>query len=179
MFQSCDQVFYKRSDSGYWKEAGTAIRHDNKVRHGGVYLLVNPYHLELVNKSKKAGNVGTNKVEPNFQERTEIAEPKKKISSNTNIDHTTDNVLEAIKNASNKSCPDVEQPTEDDESTLSDVLDYVELDENDCELRNQTQITGTVPSLKRKMKYQDPDTDVSRKVLFISGEGKVSGANKN
>ena len=60
VFQSCDKLFYKRSDSGYWKEAGTAIRHVNKVRHGRVHVLVNPHHLELVSESEKAENVGTN-----------------------------------------------------------------------------------------------------------------------
>ena len=42
VFQSCDQVFYKISDSGYWKGSGTVIGHDNKqvlVRHG-LYMFV-------------------------------------------------------------------------------------------------------------------------------------------
>ena len=37
----------------------------------------------------------------------------------------------AIKNSSNKSCPELEQPTENNVSTLSDMLDQLELDEND------------------------------------------------
>ena len=42
VFQSCDQVFCKRSDSGYWKGPGTVIGHDDKqvlVRHG-LYMFV-------------------------------------------------------------------------------------------------------------------------------------------
>ena len=37
----------------------------------------------------------------------------------------------------------------------------------------------TVPSLKSKVRYQDPDTNVWRKALVISQAGKVSGKNKN
>ena len=57
VFQSSDHVFYKRSDSGYWKGPGTVFGHDNKqvfVRHGGIYLGVSPYHLQLANESEKA-----------------------------------------------------------------------------------------------------------------------------
>ena len=123
VFQSCDKLFYNRSDSDYWKEAGTAISHANKVRHGRVYVLVNPHQMELLSESEKAENVGTNEVETNFQKSTEIAEPKIKISSNTNINHTIDEMFGIIKSVSNESCPKEEQPTEDDESTLSDMLD--------------------------------------------------------
>ena len=79
-----------------------------------------------------------------------IAESEKKdeISCNRNIDHTFDDMLGVIKNGSNKSCLELEQPTENDVSTLSDMLDQLELDENDCEHRNLTQITCTVPPLQ-------------------------------
>ena len=56
---------------------------------------------------------------------------KDEISCNTNIDHTTNDMFGAIKNSSNKSCPELEQPTENNVSTLSDMLDQLELDEND------------------------------------------------
>ena len=59
------------------------------------------------------------------------------------------------------------------------MLDQLELDENDCEPRNPTQITCTVPSLKSKVRYQNPDTNVWRKALVISRAGKVSRKNKN
>ena len=110
-----------------------------------------------------------------------IAESEKKdeISCNRNIDHTFDDMLGVIKNDRNKSCPQLEQPTENNVSTLSDMLDQLELDENDCKHRNPTQITCTVPSLKSKVRYQDPDTNVWRKALVISQAGKVSGKNKN
>ena len=84
-----------------------------------------------------------------------------------------------IKNGSNKSCPELEHPTENDVSTLSDTLDQLELDENDYEHRNPTQITCTVRSLKSKVGYQDPDINVWRKASVISRASKVSGKNKN
>ena len=65
-----------------------------------------------------------------------------------------------IRNASNESCLGVEQPTKNSVSILSDILDQRELDENDCELRNPTQVTSTVPSVKIKARYQDSDTNV-------------------
>ena len=43
VFQSGDQVFYKRYDLGYWKVPRTVIGHGNKqvfVRHGGIYVFV-------------------------------------------------------------------------------------------------------------------------------------------
>ena len=97
-------------------------------------------------------------IESDFKKGVEIAEPEKKdeISCNTNIDHTIDDMFRVIKNGSNKSCPELEQPTENNVSTLSDMMDQLELDENDCEHRNPTQITCTVPSLKSKVRYQDP-----------------------
>ena len=65
VFQSGDQVFYQRSDSGYWKGPGTVIGHDNKhvfVRH----VRVSPCHLQLVRESEKTENAGTNDVESDF-----------------------------------------------------------------------------------------------------------------
>ena len=47
------------------------------------------------------------------------------------MNHTIDDMFEAIKNNSNKSCLELEQPTENNVSTLSDMLDQLELDEND------------------------------------------------
>ena len=88
-------------------------------------------------------------------------------------------MIGVIKNGSNKSCPEVEQLAENNVSTLSDMLDELELDENDGEPRNPTQITCTVPSLKNKVRYQNPDTNVWRKALVISRAGKVSRKNKN
>ena len=105
----------------------------------------------------------------------EIAEPEKKdeISRNRNIDHTFDDMLVVIKNDSNKSFLELQQPTEN-VSTLSNMLDQLELDKNDCQHRNPTQITCTVPSLKSKVRYQDPDTNVWRRALVISQAGKVA-----
>ena len=102
-FLSGDQVFYERSDSGYWKRAGTVIGLDNKqffVRHEGIYVPTSPC-LQLVSKSEKAENVGTNDVEPDFKKRTETAESEKKYetSCNTNIDNTFDGMFGVIKNA--------------------------------------------------------------------------------
>ena len=148
-------IRYFISDSGYWKGPGTLIGHDNKqifVRHGGIYVRVSPCHLQLVSESEKAENVGTNEVESDLKKGTEIAEPEKKdeISCNTNIDHTIDDMIGIIKNGNNKSCPELEPRTENDVSTLSDMLDQLELDENDCEHKNPTQITCTVTSPKNK-----------------------------
>ena len=133
------------------------------MRHGGIYVHVSPCHLQLVSESEKTENVGTNEVESDFKKGTEIAEPEKsdEISCNRNIDHTFDDMLGVIKNDSSKSCPELEQLTENDVSTLSNMLDQLELDENDCEHRNPTQITCTVPLLKSKVRYQDPDTEKS------------------
>ena len=101
------------------------------------------------------------------------------MSCNTNIDPTIDDMFGVIKNGSNKSCPQLEQPTENDVSTLSDILNRLELHDNDCEHGNPTQITCRVPSLKSEVRYLDPDTNVWRKALVISRAGKVSGKNKN
>ena len=76
VFQSGDQVFHKRSDTGYWKGPRTAIGHHNKqvfVRQGGIHVCMSPCHLKLVNGSEKAENVSTNHVEPDFKKGTEIA----------------------------------------------------------------------------------------------------------
>ena len=83
---------------------------------------MSPCHLQLVSESEKAEDVGANKLESELKKGTEIAEPEKKdeISCNTNIDHTIDDIFGVIKNDSNKSFPEIEQPTENDASTLSD-----------------------------------------------------------
>ena len=73
---------------------------------------------------------------------------KKDEISCTNIDHTIDDMVGVIKNGSTKFCQELEQPTENDVSTRSDIFDQLELDENYCEHRNQTQITCTVPPLQ-------------------------------
>ena len=137
VFQSDDQLFYKRSDSGYWKAPGTVTGNDYKhvfVRHGGIYVRMSSCHLQQVSESEKTENNGTNEVESDLKKGMEIAEPEKKdkISCNRNIDHTFDDMLGLIKNGSNKPCPELEQPTENDVSTLPDMLDQLELDENNC-----------------------------------------------
>ena len=135
--QRDDQLFYKRSDSGYWKGPGTVIGNDYKqvfVRHGSIYVRMSSCHLQQVSESEKTENNGTNEVESDLKKGMEIAEPEKKdkISCNRNIDHTFDDMLGVIKNGSNKPCPELEQPTENDVSTLPDMLDQLELDENNC-----------------------------------------------
>ena len=71
---------YKKSDSGYWKGAGTVIGHDKKqfFWDRGIYVCVSPCHLQWVTESEKAENVGTNEVESDLKKGTEIAEPEKK-----------------------------------------------------------------------------------------------------
>ena len=123
------------------------------MRHGGIYVHVSPCHLQLVSESEKAENVGTNEVESDFNKGTEIAEPEKKdeISCNTNVDHTIDDMIGVIKNGSNKACPEVEQPTENDVSILPDMLDQLELDENDYEhKKNQITCKSYLKSINEK-----------------------------
>ena len=135
-----------------------------------MYVCLSPGHLQLASESGNAENVSTSEVESDFKKVTEIAEPGKKdeISCNVNIDYTIDDMFRVIKNGSNKSCPELEQPTENNASTLSDMLDQLELDKNDCEHRNSTQITCTIPSLKSRVRYQDPNANIWRKALVIS-----------
>ena len=133
------------------------------MRHRGIYACVSRRHLQLVSESEKAANVGTNEVEPDFEKGMEIAEPeKKKIKLVVTQIQITLLMTRfgVIRNASNESCLGVEQPTKNSVSILSDILDQRELDENDCELRNPTQVTSTVPSVKIKARYQDSDTNV-------------------
>ena len=82
VFQSGDQVFYKRSDSGYWKGPGTVIGHDNKqvfVRHRGIYVCVSPCHLQLVSESEKTENIGTNEVESDLKKEWKLQNLRKKM----------------------------------------------------------------------------------------------------
>ena len=75
VFQSGGQVFYKRSDSGYWKGPGIVFGHDNKqvfVRQGGIYVRVSPYHLQLAIESAKAENVDINEVESDFKQQCKV-----------------------------------------------------------------------------------------------------------
>ena len=87
-------------------------------------------------------------------------------------------MFEVIRNSSNESCSEADQLTENNVSILSDMPDQLELDENDCEHGNCTQITSTVPSLKSKVRYQGPDANAWRKALVISRAGKVSRKTK-
>ena len=78
---------------------------------------------------------------------------KKEINCKTNIDHTVADIFGLIRNASNEYCSEEKQPTENTQNDviiLPDILNQLEFDENDCELGNPSQITGTVPSLKGK-----------------------------
>ena len=81
---------------------------------------MSPCHLQLVSESEKAENVGANKLESELKKGTEIAEPEKKDEISCNTNHTIDDMFGVIKNDSNKSFPEIEQPTENDASTLSD-----------------------------------------------------------
>ena len=62
-YQTGDQVYYKKKDSGYWKGSGTIVGYDNEqvfVRHGGTYNQVSPSNLQLVIKVEENLNNSDN-----------------------------------------------------------------------------------------------------------------------
>ena len=51
IYETGDKVFYKRNDSDKWREPATVIgkeKHQVFVKHGGIYVRVNPCHLTHV-----------------------------------------------------------------------------------------------------------------------------------
>ena len=55
MYEQGDAVYYKRTDSNYWKDLGTVIGHDKQVivKHGGSFVRVHPCSLQKVNEEKE------------------------------------------------------------------------------------------------------------------------------
>ena len=52
------------------------------------------------------------------------------------------------------------------------MLDQLELDTDNLKHRNPTLIKSTLPSLKSKVCYQDPDADEWKKGLIVTQAGK-------
>ena len=57
-----DKVYYKRRQSDKWRGPGSVInkeKHQAFVKHGGVYVRVNPCHLRHVNENNQLTNYTT------------------------------------------------------------------------------------------------------------------------
>ena len=195
-----DQVYYKRSDSKWWRGPGTVIGKENKhifVKHVGTYLRVNPCHVRAVRDKGKPLN--TNK---DLCEQGKSLVTEKEVDSTKEIMTTTDNDdeemtyeeenlgdeknLEDEKNLGDAQESDmepaVEEFSEDEQDIVVNRQTSVDIEGSylgtvNCE-RNMTVLEGKVPAKGSKIEYQLPDSDHWLEAQILRTTGKASGKNR-
>ena len=167
-----DQVYYKKDDSQYWKGPGAVIGYDNKqvfVRHGGIYLRVNPYNLQHVKETKE--EVSQSEVVDNAN--------NSENKENTTSEHDFED-SDTMFNLSNKRLGSRQESTteENDVNQLTHMINQIDLHEDENIVRNLTKTTSVIPSVRSKITYEDPESNLCKKAMVMSRAGKASGKNK-
>ena len=170
-----DQVYYKKDDSQYLKGPGAVIGYDNKqvfVRHGGIYLRVNPYNLQHVKETKEEVSQSEAVDNANNSENKE----------NTNSEHDFED-SDTMFNLSNKRLGNRQESTteeneENDVNQLTHMINRIDLHEDENIVRNPTKTTGVIPSVRSKITCEDPESNLCKKAMVMSRAAKASGKNK-
>ena len=184
-YQTGDQVYYKKKDSGYWKGPGTVIRYDNKqvfIRHGGSIYRVSPCDLQLVNDSgdnlkKSDGRENSINMQVSQGEhREDKNEEENQVNEDSDIDDFIADFQKGRKETSQESV--LEEKNVNDVDELTEMINQIDLHTDQVTNTNPTKSSGTVPKVKSKITYEDPDRNEWRKAMVTGRGGKASGRDK-
>ncbi len=167
IFETGDKVFYKRNDSDKWKGPATVIgkeKHQIFIKHGGVYVRVNPCHLtHATNENKEAQNP---------------SQPDN-CKENTNKD-TNPTVAEGRE---------LDTSDEEDERTVSELNPQVDNYHDNVNIQAEElgmsitrdkpeQNKLLIPSKGSKIRYKMRDGENFEEAKVLGKAGKATGKNK-
>ena len=181
-------VYYKRRDSNRWKGPRTVIGQDNHhvlVKHGGVYVRVNPCSLRPVQVIPEQ-NVSSEKEKDNDKDcetpcsqdipydNDFIPAPNTSNTYNLNID-SNEGIDSACVESRQLSSTKV---SEEHNSDYSEGLSCNPEQLADEEAENLTKLNGKVPAKGTRIHYQLPDSSVVKDAIVISRPEKSTGVHK-
>ncbi len=203
IYDTGDKVFYKRNQSDKWRGPATVIgkeKHQVFIKHGGVYLRVNPCHLTHVNdeltfsnedskkkeEAKKLNEQGTmesgyvSKEAPNLnveEDSDEEAERKEKETHNLNDEEDSD------EEGREHSRHVVARNTSDNNEIYSQIANEPNHQpERDANSTNPKAAPGTcepvMPSKGSKIRYKLRDSEDVKEAKVLGKAGKATGKNK-
>ena len=133
VYQNCDQVYYKKNNSQYWKGPATGIGIDNKqifTRRKGIYIRVNPCNLQLANDPVKDHKGET--VDNDSQDVQNYSKENQNINTDTITEKDTENVSNEFE----------EQKNKENKNELTDMISQLELNNKSV---NPTKAFSIVP----------------------------------
>ena len=170
VYQNGNQVHNKKNGSQYGKGPATVIGIGNKqvfVKHGGIYIRVNPCNLQLVNGPVKDHKGET--VDNNSQDVQSNSKENQNINTNMIIELDTKNVSNEFEEQKDK------ENKQRQVNELTDIISQIKFYNGSV---NPTKASGVAPALKRKVSYKDIDSKEWKRALLISRAGKAFGKNK-
>ena len=184
IYETGDEVYYKRNDSNQWKGPGTVIGKENKqviVKHGSQHIRVHPCRLQLRNKHQNMDNIDDETVNSCSNDLI-VSNDKNDADENEDIvfkNTLNENINELNNSISND---DINQLTSSI-STLSLNAEEIDSDRDTMHnvqrnYNNPTKTSGILPKTNTKVIYHNPDTDSWNKALVIGRAGKSTGKNK-
>ena len=157
IYETNDKVFYKRNGTDRWRGPGVVIgkeKHQVFIKHGGVYVRVNPCHLRHVNEELTFSNENSEKDDENSEKDTGSENPHDKDNTSSDTDTTNKNSRKAESQKilkTNAICKTKEN-TKSDEIHDDDDSEQSETDD-DTNPRESNDINDFV---------ENPQTDLDR-----------------
>ena len=142
---------------------------DNKqvfVRHGGIYVRVNPCNLQLVNDPVKDYEGETVDNDSNCSKENQ------NISTDMIFEVDTENVSNEFEEQR------VKENKDGQVNDLTDTNSRLELNNESINPTKTTKAFGIALTIKSKVTYEDPDLKKRKRALVLSRTGKASGKNK-
>ena len=178
IYEVGDKVFYKRKDDDKWRGPGNVIgkeKHQVFVKHGGVYVRVNPCHLrhvkeDIVDTADKEGIVDTaDKDDDNFNE----------------LRHSDEQQLEMEKDCNEITEKDIESIPLEDKDEQNAMSESTEGTQNQRKVNDSSSNTSNIysssinPPIKSTVKYQEKDSEIWKTAFIESRAGKANGKYKD
>ena len=158
VYHNGDQVYYKNNNLRYWKGPETVIGIDTNqvfVRHGGIYVRVNPCNLKLVNVPVKHHKGET--VDNDSQDVQNYSKENQNINTDMTIEVDTENASNEFEEQKHK---------ENKERQVNKLVDLISQLELNNESVNPTKAYGIAPAIKSKVTYEDPGLVISISISY-------------
>ena len=188
IYETGDKVFYKRNDSDKWRGPATVIgkeKHQVFVKHGGIYVRVNPCHLTHVKDDVMLANAKRDtKYRKEEVHRDEIAIQNEDDDSDDSERVTeTENQEEGRHGNVNDGSEeeekdDQEMGHQDNESNESEEEDDERHEIDGSTQPEKIQSTAQIPHKGVKIQYKMKGSDTTEEARVLGKAGKATGKNK-
>ena len=175
-FETGEKVYYKRRDCDTWKGPATVIGKEKSqifIKHGGIYVRVNPCHLMHGNSEEKGSeeNGKKNNDCTTTEEESRTVEKRQEKEEMNKMKEIIDQEEES--NSESESYEHEIQERVEREPNEEEIQERVEREHNEEEKSKLL-----IPTKGSKIKYRMKDCDTYEEAKVLGKAGKATGKNK-